>query len=313
MKTVFIVPYRNRHQHKFFFIKHMSFLLENYDKSDYEILFIHQCDKRNFNRGAMKNIGFLICKEKYPESYQDITLIFHDVDTLPFHKLFDYNTTENTIQHYYGFNTALGGIFAIKAGDFEKTKGFPNYWGWGMEDACFQKRCLAAGLNIDRSNFYEIGNPNILQFFDGVNRIVSQRDYKRMITDNRMDGFKNIHRLSYEIVKDGQSLNSDDNKFLFQDSSDQNNINIVNVTSFITINNGDKDEYYAYDLRDSINKIFESNTVVEKGVDVEWTNIPSHERTNFLHNVTVKKQFQQQQQQQQQQQHQQQQQQQQQQ
>ena len=41
-KRIFIVPYRNRVQHKFFFCKYMSFILE--DKNDYEIFFSHQCD-----------------------------------------------------------------------------------------------------------------------------------------------------------------------------------------------------------------------------------------------------------------------------
>ena len=59
-KRVFVVPYRNRVQHKFFFSKYMSFILE--DKDDYEILFSHQCDARTFNRGAVKNIGFIAIK-----------------------------------------------------------------------------------------------------------------------------------------------------------------------------------------------------------------------------------------------------------
>lgn len=56
-KRVFIVPYRNRLQHKFFFSKQMEFILE--DDDDYEIYFSHQCDRRHFNRGATRNIGFL--------------------------------------------------------------------------------------------------------------------------------------------------------------------------------------------------------------------------------------------------------------
>ena len=62
---IFIVPYRNRIEHKFFFSKQMSFILEN--EIDYEIYFVHQFDKRPFNRGAMKNIGFLAMKKKYPD------------------------------------------------------------------------------------------------------------------------------------------------------------------------------------------------------------------------------------------------------
>ena len=132
-RRVFIVPYRNRIQHKFFFSQQMNFLLEG--ENDYEIYFSHQLDNRTFNRGATKNIGFLAMKEKYPDDYKDITFIFNDVDTLPFHKLFTYETTAGVVKHYYGFETALGGIVVIKGGDFEKINGYPNYWGWGMEDA----------------------------------------------------------------------------------------------------------------------------------------------------------------------------------
>ena len=38
-KRVFVVPYRNRLQQKFFFCQQMNFILEGVD--DYEILFVH--------------------------------------------------------------------------------------------------------------------------------------------------------------------------------------------------------------------------------------------------------------------------------
>ena len=145
-ERIFIVPYRNRAQQKFFFSKQMSFLLE--DDNDYEIYFVHQNDTRYFNRGAMKNIGFLAMKAKYPEHYQDINFIFNDVDTLPFNKLFDYKTESGIVKHYYGFESALGGIVVMKGSDFEKVNGYPNYWGWGMEDACLQKRCFMNQIQI---------------------------------------------------------------------------------------------------------------------------------------------------------------------
>jgi len=284
MKTIFIVPYRERPQHKFFFIKHLLYLMEDVPKTDFQILFIHQCDNRNFNRGAIKNIGFIVAKRLYPETYKDITFVFHDIDTLPFFKLFNYETVHSSVKHFYGFETALGGIFAIKGSDFEKTNGFPNYWGWGMEDACIQQRCLKKGLIINRDEFHPIGNPNILQFFDGVNRLVSKRDHQRMKYDNGFDGLSTIHRLVYQVVNDGQSLNPNDNKFIFPNDA---NVNMVNVTSFFTAITPEKDSYILYDLRDPIQQVIKQNkqnnsTTVTDFKQNDWCRIPPHNMTDQL-------------------------------
>ena len=144
----------------------------------YVIYFAHQCDARPFNRGAMKNIGFLAIKAKYPTAYRSMTFIFHDVDTLPRQAgLVHYNAVPGVVSHFYGYRFALGGIFAIKGADFERARGFPNFWGWGLEDNVMQARCLAAGLTIDRDCFYDIKDQlHIAQAFDGFMRVLSKRD-----------------------------------------------------------------------------------------------------------------------------------------
>jgi hypothetical protein len=210
---IFIVPYRDRPVHKNMFLKQMREILgpNELDKNDellkntttdtinntltYKIYFSHQCDNRPFNRGAVKNIGFLAMKKKYPLHYKNITFIFHDVDTWPTRKgLLDYNTTHGVVKHFYGFIFTLGGMFAIKGDDFEKSLGFPNFWGWGLEDNVMNERCLKVGLTIDRSNFFHIKDRNIARAFDGFNRNVSKRDsvvYKFETPDN-INSLKNI-------------------------------------------------------------------------------------------------------------------------
>lgn len=268
-KRIFIVPYRNRKEQKFFFENQMSFVLE--DENDYEIFFVHQSDNRSFNRGATKNIGFLAMKDKYPNDYQNITFIFNDVDTVPFHKVFDYRTEEGIVKHYYGFEYALGGIVVINGGDFEKINGYPNFWGWGMEDACLQKRCGSQNLVIDRSQFYKIGSPEILQLFDGVSRLICKKDPSRMQNDNGIDGLMTIHGLQYTI--DSISTNPSDNIFI----KENDKIHIINVTSFVTQVRFESDEYFEYDLREPkinfriANKSRSGNPI---NTTEEWRNIP---------------------------------------
>lgn len=269
-KRVFIVPYRSRVQHKFFFSKYMSFILE--DDDDCEIYFSHQCDARTFNRGATKNIGFIATKNKYPEHYKDITFIFNDVDTIPFNKIFDYNTQHGIVKHFYGFKYALGGIVVMKGADFEKTNGFPCFWGWGMEDNTLQKRCEAVGLHIDRSVFYNIGSPEILQLFDGISRIISKKDPWRGEHDNGIDGLNTISQLQYKI--DEKSENPNDNIFVVHNSK----IMYINISTFLTYIPFGSEEYYTYDLREPKRKIIHPDKIRETTKRVvttnDWTNIP---------------------------------------
>jgi len=274
-KRIFIVPYRNRIQHKFFFCKYMSFILE--DKDDYEILFAHQCDARTFNRGAVKNIGFLAARNKYPHHYKDITFIFNDVDTIPFSKIFDYETTQGVVKHYYGFKYTLGGIVVMKGADFERTNGFPCFWGWGMEDNVLQKRCDHIGLVTDRSVFYNIGSPEILQLFDGISRIISKKDPWRGEYDDGVDGLRTISQLKYTI--DDKSDNPTDNIFVVSNP----HIHVVNIKTFLTHIPFGTEEYYNYDLREPKRKIINPDKIKETKKTMvnttDWSNIPHYPTT----------------------------------
>lgn len=217
---IFIVPYRDRISHKQHFDIYMKYILEDIPKQEYEIFFVHQKDNRSFNRGAMKNIGFLAMRNKYPHDYKNITFIFNDIDTMPATKnLLNYDTTLGVVKHFYGYKFALGGIFSIKGADFEKSGGFPNFWGWGLEDNCLYKRVLKANIQVDRNNFFCIADRNIIQIMDGLQKLLTKEDSWRLnITSDNLNDIKN---LNYTI----------ENEY-------------IQVTNFITKYNAENEHYY---------------------------------------------------------------------
>lgn len=229
---IFIVPYRNRHQQKAFFSVYMNHILgsdtEYSNNPTYEIYFSHQADTRPFNRGAVKNIGFLAIKSKYPNDYRNMTLVFNDVDTIPFANIFNYSTTLNRVKHFYGFTHTLGGIFSIKGSDFERLNGFPNYWGWGLEDTVLQMRCNKNKVLIDRSEFKGIGHADMIQSYDGVNRTITATDFQSHASDNGKDGLLTISGCKFTIDKkstiDLDNVHVKESPFMF----------VINIVNFVT-------------------------------------------------------------------------------
>ena len=198
--VVFIVPYRDRTQHQEFFTRHMKTVMADIPEEDYRIYYIHQTDTRDFNRGAMKNIGFLMVKNKYPSDYKNITLVFNDVDTMPYTKNFlNYKTKVGVVKHFYGYKFALGGIVSIMGQDFEKTLGFPNFWAWGYEDNTLKKRVDKHNLAISYDQFYPIMDKNILQLKDGLKKIVNRTEFEAFMSNTDNTGHHTIRNLTYEI------------------------------------------------------------------------------------------------------------------
>ena len=206
-RIVFIVPYRDRIHHLTFFSVYMKHVLSEYDPSTYEICIVHQKDSRPFNRGGMKNIGFLAIKEKYPNDYQNITFVFNDVDTVPWDKgIIQYETRAGLVKHFYGVKFALGGIFSIKGQDFEITNGFPNFWAWGGEDNYMQHRVIQCGLKIDRRSFFPLQHPNILQMVEGIMRTISRSEAEMVYYKTTNDGLNTIKNLNPMLLISNLSM-----------------------------------------------------------------------------------------------------------
>ena len=235
-KFVFIVPYRKREEHKHLFKTYMKHVLEDIPEETYEIYFSHQADDREFNRGAVKNIGFLAIKDKYPNHYKTITFVFNDVDTMPYSKnIIRYDTKPGVIKHFYGYKTTLGGIVSIQGYDFEKLNGFPNYWGWGFEDNALNQRALKnSSITINRDTFFNIGDLKIVQSFEAVTRRISATNKKHFLEDDGNDGLSSISYLSFsldETDKEERMINI--NTFNVTERHDPSKIKEVHMRNII--------------------------------------------------------------------------------
>jgi len=202
-ELIFIVPFRNRKSQLNVFLNHMKWLLEG---KKYEIIISHQNDKRFFNRGAMKNLGFMYAKEKYPDDYKNITFVFHDVDCLVSEKtMTNFQTTTGRVKHIFGFRQTLGGIFSIKGQDYEAINGFPCVWNWGYEDNALRKRWVYYKeksnaynpLCMDYSEFYKFQDKRIVQMWHGDKKICNKRQayasYANALTSK--DGLTTIRNI----------------------------------------------------------------------------------------------------------------------
>lgn len=271
-KLIFIVPYRDRETQKHHFSIYMKYIMEDYNKDDYEIYYSHQTDSRMFNRGATKNIGFLVIKEKYPHDYKNITFVFNDVDTLPIIKnLFDYITYPGTVKHFYGFTFALGGIVSITGGDFEKCNGFPNNWGWGLEDNALNNRVLQHSLIINRDQFCPCNSKNVIHLHDDPTRVVNTREPLAYVNNNLTDNLDSISNLYYSIVK---NENSDTN---VNEDTNSNNISaikqneyVINIHNFQTLIPSASTYYKQNMSENTVLNAYKTSTVVKRNVKPRW-------------------------------------------
>jgi hypothetical protein len=273
-KLIFIVPYRDRERQKHHFSIYMKYIMEDYNKDDYEIYYSHQTDSRMFNRGATKNIGFLVMKEKYPNDYKNITFVFNDVDTLPTIKnIFDYVTYPGTVKHFYGFTFALGGIVSINGGDFEKCNGFPNNWGWGLEDNALNDRVLQQSLTINRDQFLPFNSKNIIHLYDEPTRVVNTREPLAYVNNNLIDNLNNISNLYYSIVNNANedtnkisAINEETNKI----STIKQNEYVINILNFQTLIPSASTYYKQNMLETTVLNAYKSSTLIKRNVKPRW-------------------------------------------
>jgi hypothetical protein len=161
-RLTIVVPYRDRADHLNQFVPHLRayFARDKLDCTlDYRVLIVEQEPGTPFNRGALRNIGFMLTS-----SDSDYTC-FHDVDYLPVWA--DYSWTDipkQIIWHgmeeipispassmviSHNIADLFSAVVLIPNHLFRNANGYPNcYWGWGFEDMELKSRFLAQSIEL---------------------------------------------------------------------------------------------------------------------------------------------------------------------
>jgi len=216
MKTVLIIPYRDRESHLEYFLKE-SWSVISKDNSDMEIIVVEQTKGKKFNRGKVINVGY----KYYDEKGNDY--ITQDVDVNPIKKeiidMYKEKIEENVFMGIYSDGRTLGGIVKFKGSTFEKVNGFPNdYWGWGHEDKDLSNRAEHYKCKIERKIKYEDKDKGeYLKIFEdnhvredcgkwglayGVWDKVAKEEQERYIENN------GLSTLNYTIVSEEKLMNN---------------------------------------------------------------------------------------------------------
>ena len=148
----YIIPFRNRHENLDETINGLKKYIQ-YQNLEADICVIEQNQFGNWNKGMTCNCGFDILKNHYQY------FIFNDADTYPqLTNKFIY-PSKNEINHIYGYDYCLGGIFSCDKNTFIKINGFNNnFFNWGREDRDLEDRCVKHNVNINRSNLIKLNH-----------------------------------------------------------------------------------------------------------------------------------------------------------
>jgi len=160
-----VVPFRDRAQHLAGFMPHLRAYFAR-DKQDrhipYRVTIVEQEHGFPLNRGALKNIGFILGKD-----HSDYTC-FHDIDYLPVWADYSWTPAPACIAWYgaearpveagqsrgfvrHKLDTFFGACVLTPNDLFLKVNGYSNgYWGWGFEDEDLRRRYLNAGIEPGR-------------------------------------------------------------------------------------------------------------------------------------------------------------------
>jgi hypothetical protein len=192
-----VVPYRDREPHLKIFVQMVRayFARDKIDRDiPYQVLIIEQEGGLPFNRGALKNIGFVLGRESC-----DYTC-FHDVDYIPIWADYSWSDTPVAIVWYgaesrpvrlshrdrrvrHDIEQFYGGAALAPNDLIAKANGYTNAnWGWGPDDFDLKQRFSAIGSQMGRrkGTFQPLDHDSEAYELDGALSPAAQVNYRQL-------------------------------------------------------------------------------------------------------------------------------------
>lgn len=209
-ELVILISFRDRDEQ----LEKLFNYLEGYFKFlklKYHIFVLYQVDDGDFNKGILYNTGvkevIKIMKNKGVDKYH---FCFHDVDIYPVKGTNYFRPEENLVEHLYGYQFCLGGVFTMLPETFMSVNGFSNrYFGWGFEDNDFMRRFLKKDIEVSRLYFYPRFNGECFREMDedkeapGKKMLLPQTKVNQYIfEENKAYQVDGINQIRYDIGDD---------------------------------------------------------------------------------------------------------------
>lgn len=199
MKTILIIPFRNREKHLNYFLNN-SLPRLNIVIPNLQVIIVEQTEGKRFNRGATINIGYDYYKN------DDYFYITHDVDVNPINddavSFYERVVKDGEFLGIYSDGETLGGVVKFTGSTFNKINGFPNdYWGWGHEDKELQNRAEHFNCKIEKLiKFHEYEKKKL--YFK-----IFEDDHIREECGKWYDSYRHFNKLSVNDQKNNINSN----------------------------------------------------------------------------------------------------------
>ncbi|XP_060081672.1 beta-1,4-galactosyltransferase 4-like, partial [Ylistrum balloti] len=201
-RTAIILPYRDRRKHLVQFLFNVLPKLLR-QQIDFTIFVVEQSEGSSFNRGLMRNVGFVEAMKT--ASYD--CFIFNDVDTVIEDDRNIFYCNPDMIRHLVSgisrnkyrlpYQTLVGGIIGFTPEQFQRINGYSNlFFVWGAEDDDLYRRIIDEGYLIERP-------PNPIGSVTTLTHVADPVLKARLTIYNSLEGYhksEGLNTLEYKLM-----------------------------------------------------------------------------------------------------------------